>query len=73
MASINYAVGSNWGTGFIGNMTVPGGVQGLQGWTIEFDASFAISNIWGGEIVSHVGTHYVIRSVDWNSTVPAGG
>ncbi len=73
MASINYAVGDDWGTGFIGNMTVPGGAQGLQGWTIEFDASFAISNIWGAEIVSHVGTHYVISNADWNSTVPPGG
>jgi aryl-phospho-beta-D-glucosidase BglC (GH1 family)/cellulase/cellobiase CelA1 len=73
MASINYAVGNNWGSGFVGNMTVPGGDQGLNGWTIEFDASFAISNIWGAEIVSHVGNHYVIRNLDWNATVPAGG
>jgi len=73
MASINYAVGNNWGTGFVGNMTVPGGTQGLHGWTIEFDATFDISNIWGAEIVSHVGNHYVIRNLDWNATVPAGG
>jgi chitodextrinase len=73
MASLNYTVGDDWGTGFIGNMTVPGGAQGLQGWTIEFDASFAISNIWGAEIVSHVGTHYVIGNAAWNSTVPPGG
>ena len=73
MANINYAVGSNWGSGFIGNMIVPGGDQGLHGWTIEFDASFAISSIWGAEIVSHVGNHYVIRNLDWNATVPAGG
>src|SRR5712664_3961886 len=35
MASINYAVGDNWGSGFIGNMTVPGGELGLHGWIIE--------------------------------------
>jgi chitinase len=73
MAGINYVVGDNWGSGFVGNMTVPGGDQGLHGWTVEFDASFAISNLWGAEIVSHVGNHYVIRNLDWNSTVPAGG
>ena len=73
MASINYVVGDNWGSGFIGNMAVPGGDQGLHGWTVEFDASFAISDIWGAEIVSHVGNHYVIRNLDWNSNVPAGG
>ena len=73
MASIYYAVGDNWGSGFVGNMTVPGGAQGLHGWTVEFDASFTISDIWGAEIVSHVGDHYVVRNVVWNSNVSAGG
>ena len=41
MAGINYAVTDNWGSGFVGSMTVPGGTQGLHGWTVEFDASFA--------------------------------
>src|SRR5689334_14893030 len=72
MASINYVVTSNWGTGFVANVTVPGGVQGLHGWTIEFDASFDISNIWGAEIVSHLGDHYVIANADWNADVAAG-
>ncbi len=58
MATINYTVGDNWGSGFVGNITVPGGTSGLHGWTLEFDATFDISNIWGAEIVSHVGNHY---------------
>src|SRR5690349_18367366 len=73
MAAINYAVGDNWGSGFVGNMTVPGGGQGLHGWTLEFDAGFNISNIWGAEIVSHVGNHYVIRNASWNADVPVNG
>lgn len=73
MASVNYAVTNNWGAGFIGNMTVPGGGQGLDGWTVSFDASFDITNIWGAEIVSHVGDHYVVRGLSWDSNVPAGG
>ena len=73
MAGINYSVGDNWGSGFVGNMTVPGGTDGLHGWLIEFDASFAISSIWGAEIVSHVGNHYVIRNLAWNADVSAGG
>ncbi len=72
MASINYAVSNDWGSGFVANMTVPGGDQGLAGWTIEFDADFAITNIWGATIVSHVGDHYVISNTDWNGTVAAG-
>src|SRR5882672_860818 len=73
MAAVNYAVDDNWGSGFIGKIAVPGGAQGLNGWTIEFDASFLISNIWGAQIVSHAGNHYVIRNLDWNSSVPPGG
>ena len=71
--AINYTVGDNWGSGFIGNIVVPGGTSGLHGWTLEFDATFDISNIWGAEIVSHVGNHYVIRNVAWTADVPAGG
>ncbi|MFG1424706.1 Calx-beta domain-containing protein [Roseixanthobacter glucoisosaccharinicivorans] len=71
MANVNYAVADNWGSGFVGAMTVPAGSAGLNGWTVEFDAAFDISNIWGAEIVSHVGDHYVIRNMPWNAAVPA--
>ncbi|MFH1555784.1 MAG: Calx-beta domain-containing protein [Pseudomonadota bacterium] len=71
MANVNYAVADNWGSGFVGAMTVPAGSAGLNGWTVEFDAAFDISNIWGAEIVSHVGDHYVIRNLPWNASVPA--
>ncbi|MFG1464289.1 Calx-beta domain-containing protein [Xanthobacter sp. DSM 24535] len=71
MANVNYAVADNWGSGFVGAMTVPAGSAGLNGWTVEFDAAFDISNIWGAEIVSHVGDHYVIRNVAWNANVAA--
>ena len=73
MATINYTVGDNWGSGFVGNITVPGGTSGLHGWTLEFDATFDISNIWGAEIVTHVGNHYVIRNAAWTADVAAGG
>jgi len=73
MATVKYAIKDNWGSGFIGNMTVDGGTSGTHGWTIEFDAGFAITNIWGAEIVSHVGTHYVLRNASYNANVPSGG
>ncbi len=73
MATVKYTVRDNWGSGFIGNMTVEGGTSGTQGWTVEFDAGFAITNIWGAEIVSHVGTHYVLRNASYNANVPSGG
>jgi chitinase len=71
--AINYTVSNDWGSGFTGSMTVPGGSQGLQGWTLEFDAGFDITNIWNAVIVSHVGNHYVIQNAPWNANVAAGG
>lgn len=71
--AINYTVGDDWGSGFTGNIVVPGGTSGLHGWTLEFDATFDILNIWGAEIVSHVGNRYVIRNAAWTADVPAGG
>lgn len=73
MANIDYVVADDWGTGFVANITIPAGIAGLDGWTVEFDAPFAITNIWNAEIVSHVGGHYVVRAAAWNGNVPANG
>ncbi|WGD31100.1 Calx-beta domain-containing protein [Ancylobacter sp. WKF20] len=70
--SLAFAVTDNWGAGFTGAMTLKP-VAALNGWTVEFDASFDISNIWNAEIVSHVGDHYVIRNAAWNGKVAANG
>ena len=70
--AIKYTVGDNWNSGFIGNMVVPADSQALHGWTLEFDASFTITDIWGAEIVSHVGNHYVVKNESWDAAIAAG-
>lgn len=65
-----FTVPDNWGSGFVGNMTLTPD-HALNGWTVEFDAPFDISNIWNAEIVSHVGDHYVVRNASWNGNVAA--
>ncbi|MBA4789699.1 MAG: cellulase family glycosylhydrolase [Rhizobiales bacterium] len=70
--AVEYQVSSNWGSGFTANMTVEAGASALNGWTVEFDASFTITNIWNAQIVSHVGTHYVIKNMSYNGAVGAG-
>ncbi|MCK0206706.1 cellulase family glycosylhydrolase [Starkeya koreensis] len=67
-----FTVNDNWGAGFVGSMKLTPEAA-LNGWTVEFDASFDISNIWNAEIVSHVGDHYVIRNAAWNGKVAADG
>ncbi|MCV7344595.1 Calx-beta domain-containing protein [Mycolicibacterium rhodesiae] len=69
--SVTYSVASDWGSGHNANITVTAG-QNLNGWTVEFDTPAQITNIWNGQITSHVGTHYVISNMSYNATVAAG-
>ena len=70
--SLDYDIVSNWGSGFTASMAVGAGSAALNGWTVEFDASFNITSIWNATIVSHVGNHYVVRNADWNGNVAGG-
>ena len=37
-----------------------------------FDSTATIGNIWGADIASHVGDHYVVRNAEWNGEVGPG-
>ena len=68
-----YTQTTGWGTGFNGDMKLKNtGTTAINGWTMEFDMKANIVNIWNAVIVSHVGTHYVIKNADWNGTIAAG-
>ena len=68
---VGYAVTNSWSSGLQASLSLTTD-QALNGWTLEFDAAYDITQIWNAQIVSHVGNHYVIRSLDWNASVPAG-
>ena len=71
-SSVSYVVKDNWGSGFVAAVTVAAGSTALSGWRVEFDSPAQIGNIWNAEIVSHTGTHYVVRNATWNAGVAAG-
>ncbi|MDZ4267955.1 MAG: Calx-beta domain-containing protein [Mycobacterium sp.] len=71
-SSAAFVVNDDWGSGFTAAVTVTAGSSGLNGWTVEFDSPAQISNIWNAEIISRVGTHYVVRNASWNAQVGAG-
>jgi chitinase len=67
-------VSSDWNTGFVMNVGVKNtSATAWSNWTLEFDANFTITNIWGAQIVSHVGTHYVIKPLSYTQVVAANG
>ena len=71
---VTYNNRDDWGTGFVAGMAIINeGQEAINGWTLEFDFNHNITNIWNAEIVSHVGTRYVIRSASWNATISANG
>lgn len=74
MNNINYSVANDWGAGFTADVAIANPASSaVNGWTLEFDAPFTITNIWNAEIVSKQGNHYVIRNLSWNGSIPPSG
>jgi endoglucanase len=73
-ATVSYAVKDDWGTGFIGEITIRNtSTTAINGWTIAFDLAVSITNIWNAQIVSRAGNRYVIRAMSYNSLIAPGG
>ncbi|NJO50945.1 MAG: hypothetical protein HC840_17560, partial [Leptolyngbyaceae cyanobacterium RM2_2_4] len=73
MNTVAFSVNNDWGSGFTGGMSIKNdGANSLKQWTLEFEASFEITNIWNAEIVSKTGNRYVIRNTSWNSNISPG-
>ncbi|MBE9127593.1 MULTISPECIES: glycoside hydrolase family 9 protein [unclassified Coleofasciculus] len=72
--AVDFDVANNWGIGFTGSMSIANtGTSNLNGWTLEFEAPFQITNLWNAEIVSRQGNRYTIRNLSHNGALPAGG
>lgn len=71
---VGFAVRDDWGTGFVADLSITNDrPTAINGWTLEFNFDREITNIWNARIVSHVGTHYVIRNEGWNPVIGANG
>jgi len=72
--NVNFAVTSDWCSGFVGNITVENtGQEEIKKWRIEFDFDYNIISIWNAHIVDHQGNHYVIEGESYNSIINPGG
>jgi hypothetical protein len=70
-AGVEFEATSNWGTGFVGNVTVRNAAsQPITDWRVQFDFAGEISTIWNGVIESRQGNRYVIRHAGYNSSIP---
>jgi hypothetical protein len=72
-ATAAFADTQDWGTGFTGYVTVTNTGNGdINGWTLEFDFTGNVTDIWNAQVVSHVGNHYVIQNASWDAAIAAG-
>jgi aryl-phospho-beta-D-glucosidase BglC (GH1 family) len=68
-----YKVADDWGAGFVAGVAITNNTgTTINGWTLEFDLPADIVNVWNAKIVSHVGNHYVIQAMPYNSSIAPG-
>src|SRR5262249_16260962 len=71
---VAFTVRDDWGAGFVADMSITNSqAVDINSWMLEFDFDREITSIWNARIVSHVGSHYMIRNETWNPTIAANG
>lgn len=74
LSSATFALTSDWGTGFGGQVTIANtGSTPVTNWSLSFNWDRSITQIWDGTISSHVGNQYMITNAGWNATIAPGG
>ena len=73
VTGVSWSVTNQWSTGFVASIVINNTQSdSWTDWELEFDSPYEITNIWGAEIVSRVGTRYCIRPVAWNRQIATG-
>ncbi|WP_036486800.1 cellulose binding domain-containing protein [Myxosarcina sp. GI1] len=71
-APTNFSTSAEWYSGFTGKLDVTNTSENLDGWTVEFEAPFEITEIWDAKIISKEGNKYVIGNLDYNKDLASG-
>lgn len=70
---IAYKMNSDWETAFIGQIEISNmSSERIFDWILEFDSDHNFNKFWNAEIVSHEGSHYVIKNKGYNAVIGAG-
>lgn len=71
--SITFSDTSDWGTGFIGGVTITNtAATPISDWTIAFPLANAITNIWNAQIVHAAGGGYTLANMPYNGSIAPG-
>ncbi|WP_299403939.1 cellulose binding domain-containing protein [Acaryochloris sp. IP29b_bin.148] len=73
MQSIDFELENQWSERFQASISiVNNGKKTLDGWILEFEAPFEITQIWNAEILNKEGNRYTIQYADWNKNLAPG-
>ena len=72
-AEVDFTLVKDWGSGFEGKISITNNTGGnLDSWSLEFDFSNQIDNIWDAQIEESADGSYVISHESWNREIAAG-
>ncbi len=71
-AAVAFADTDDWETGFTGYLTIKTTGPAINGWTLQFNFTGNITQMWDAVIVSHVGNRYVVKNQSWDAAIAAG-
>lgn len=70
---ISVQICDDWGGGCNGNITITNkSDSAIEDWVLEFDFGAELTSIWNADIVSHEGSHYIIKNAQYNANIQPG-
>jgi|GEM_PF-356616 len=71
--SVSYGNVNDWGTGVQGQLTLTNDTSAaIADWQVSFNYARTIDTIWNAQIVSHTGSQYVIKGLEWDKSLAVG-
>jgi len=71
-ATVLQVIRSLWPDGSTNDITVRNtGATTVNGWKVEFDADFDVTDVWNARLVDHTGNHYTFANIPnhWATTI----
>jgi hypothetical protein len=69
---VTQSIRAQWPDGTTNDITIRNtSSSNINGWKVEFDADFTVTDVWNAQLVSHTGNHYVFQNIPnfWNSVI----
>ncbi len=66
----SYAVQNDWGSGYQAQISLNNTqTTSVSNWQLQFDLPGTISSIWNAQVTQHVGNHYTVTGLSWDTNI----